>query len=330
MTRKSFSRSVKLTVASIMAVLFGFPGIAVANQAAISNTGPDSYNKIELENSDKCEVENNNDVNVKNLNFQNAHTGDAVVGSQWGAYAPEAWQAKGYSYEQWHAAVSAHMAEYEGKWGGLGGGGNTTGGDATSGDATNVNNTSTGVNIDNSGACAEFIMVDTNGDAKPDKKVVKKPGQVLGSTSSSLGMSGGGSDSSGSPSRSAGGSVLGASSTGAGGAFGVGGQGGAGGAFSPTTSGGAGGDGAGAGGGGAGGNQYSISNTGPDSLNKIYDTSNNNVNIENNNNVSVVNYSKQYASSGNATVSGNTTGGAAGSGGAANSSGTTSGTGINN
>jgi hypothetical protein len=307
-----------------MAVLFGFPGLAIADQASISNTGPDSYNKIAIENKEKCDVENNNNVGVMNINKQNAHTGNAVVGSNWGAYSPEAWQAKGYSYEQWHAAVSAHMAEYEGDWGGHGGG-NTVGGNATSGNATNVNNTSTNVSIDNSGACAEIIMVDTNGDGKPDTKVHKQTGQILGSTSSSLasgmaGMSGAGGS---------GGHVLGASS----GALGAGGQAGAaGGAFNPTTSGGAGGGAGGpsGGGGGAGSSQASISNTGPDSYNKIVESNKSYVNVENNNNVNVSNYSKQYASTGDATVSGNTTGGAASSGGAYNDNGTNTGAGINN
>jgi hypothetical protein len=304
-----------LAMALIMTGFFGFPGLAMAHQASISTTGPDSYNKIAFENSDKCKVENNNDVSVKNINFQTAQTGDAVVGSSWGAYAPEAWQARGASYEEWHAAVSAHMAEYQSKWG-KHGGGNTVGGNATSGNASNVNHTSTNVNIDNSGACAEFILIDTNGDGKPDKKVQKKPGHVLGSTSTTPGH--------GEAGAGAGGHALGAHFGGAGG---VGGQGGAGGAFSPTTSGSAGGP---SGGAGPSSSQFSISKTGPDSVNKISAENENKVNIENNNHVSVVNVSKQSASSGGASVAGNTSGGGAGSGGASNANNSQTGAGVHN
>src|SRR4030095_11188476 len=45
----------------------------------ISNTGPDSYNKILFADSSKVEVKNHNDVNVENHNAQSATSGDAKV-----------------------------------------------------------------------------------------------------------------------------------------------------------------------------------------------------------------------------------------------------------
>ncbi len=340
MTRKSFSRSVKVTTASFMAVLFGFPGIALADQASIRNTGPDSYNKIEFNDSRKCDVENNNNVNAVNKVHQHAETGDAVVGSSgWHRYDPTAWAAQGHSYEEWESAVSAYMAQNKGNWknnwGHHGGGGNTQGGNATSGDATNVSNNRTTVSIDNSDACGlDEYNRGGSGESKPDynkpgSKDTSKPGSVLGSNAYHKPGKGG-----------AGGNVLGGSSSsgdygesGMYGPSGNGGYGGAGGAFHPTTSGGAGGGyggGKGGSGSGAGGNNFSIHTTGPDSYNEINYESSSHTNVKNTNNVGVFNFTKQSASSGDATVSGNTKAGSAGSGGAHNSSGNNTGAGINN
>jgi hypothetical protein len=316
-----------LAMTLIMTGFFGFPGLVAAN-ASISNTGPDSYNKIEFNNENKCEVENNNDVDVTNKNYQNARTGDASVGgSGWQAYAPEVWQAEGHSYEEWQSAVNAYMADHASEWRDNWGhgGGNTTGGSATSGDATNVNNTKTNVSIDNGDACefaGQRICCDENGKpVKPGQKPTHdRNGHVLGDSEAAGG---------------AGGHVLGAG--GAGGAHGVGGQGGAGGAFNPTTSGGAGGGHGGHGGPGGHGadcdcpsDSAVISNTGPDSVNKISFQNQSNVSVNNTNNVNVSNYSKQSASSGDATVAGNTTAGSGGTGGATNGNGTNTGAGIHN
>ena len=62
----------------------------------------------------------------------------------------------------------------------------------------------------------------------------------------------------------------------------------------------------------------SISNTGPDSYNKVESSVHNDLTINNNNNISVSNSSTQTATSGDARVSGNTTGGDATSGNASN------------
>jgi hypothetical protein len=55
-------------------------GLAAAESGgSISNTGPDSTNKIINKNSDRLSVHNDNDVNVRNSNDQNATTGEAEV-----------------------------------------------------------------------------------------------------------------------------------------------------------------------------------------------------------------------------------------------------------
>jgi hypothetical protein len=66
-----------------------------------------------------------------------------------------------------------------------------------------------------------------------------------------------------------------------------------------------------------------MSNTGPNSTNRINVTSDNSVRITNNNNVSVSNTSTQHASSGDATVQNNTNGGSATTGDASNTNSTT-------
>src|SRR5690606_13543094 len=113
----------------------------------------------------------------------------------------------------------------------------------------------TNIDIDNSGACAEVVYIDTNGDGKPDKKVTKKPGQVLGSSSSKLPQGGvGGAGGSGG---AAGGKVLGMTSGGSGGSAGSS-------IHYPSTSGGAGGSGGNGDHNGGGGDNFVIDTTGPD------------------------------------------------------------------
>lgn len=70
--------------------------------------------------------------------------------------------------------------------------------------------------------------------------------------------------------------------------------------------------------GGSGSNSGTISNTGPDSYNKIKFDNKSSVKVTNNNLVGVVNVNEQKAKSGSARVSGNTTGGDATSGNASN------------
>lgn len=49
------------------------------DSAEISNTGPDSYNKVEFENEYKTDVENHNTLSFSNTNTQSASTGNATV-----------------------------------------------------------------------------------------------------------------------------------------------------------------------------------------------------------------------------------------------------------
>lgn len=328
MTRQSFSRSVKITTASLMAVLFGFPGIAMANQASIQNTGPDSYNKIESNYENKCRVENNNNVKAINHVTQNAQTGDATVGgSGWEAYSPEAWQENGHSYQEWESAVSSYMAQNKSQWKNNWGhsGGNTTGGDATSGNASNVSNNRTNISIDNSGACAnQYMHPGNNGNSAAQSTSSSKPthqsGNVLGESVNNNGSSSG--EGEGQVLGSGGGSYNNQSGV----LSGTGGNSGGGGSPYNTTTTSSGGSGGGSN--GAVGNNFQINNTGPDSYNKISYSQSNQINVNNSNNVFVKNHVTQNANSGNASVSGNTTGGAAGSGGAHNSSGSNNEVGI--
>ncbi len=50
-----------------------------SSSASISDTGPDSYNKVEIRDTTRIDVENRNDINVTNNNDQTARSGDAVV-----------------------------------------------------------------------------------------------------------------------------------------------------------------------------------------------------------------------------------------------------------
>jgi hypothetical protein len=72
------SKFAKITLASMVASL-ALSGAAMASTADISNTGPDSYNKIEVETSNHVDIDNHNNVTINNNNDQTAITGDAKV-----------------------------------------------------------------------------------------------------------------------------------------------------------------------------------------------------------------------------------------------------------
>src|ERR1043165_3927933 len=137
------TRSAIIGTAMLSGAVFGIAGLTSA-QATITNTGPDSRNTITIADRNTCTVTNKNDVDINNSNRQTARTGTASVsgntgGSDWGAWDPMAWQARGFSYAQWHSAFMSYMSSHEGtwssNWGHMGGGG----GSATSGDASNYN-----------------------------------------------------------------------------------------------------------------------------------------------------------------------------------------------
>lgn len=65
-----------VTTASILGTMaFGFTGSAFAADVTIHDTGADSTNKVEINDSSNVEISNKNDVNVVNLSFQEAKTG---------------------------------------------------------------------------------------------------------------------------------------------------------------------------------------------------------------------------------------------------------------
>lgn len=327
MTRLTMSRTVNIITASIMAVLFGLPGIALAKQASIKETGPDSYNKIEYKNKQVCDVENNNNVQAVNNVNQKASTGDAIVGeSGWNRYDPDVWAANGHSYAEWESAVNAYMAQnkssWKNNWGESShGGGNTIGGNAVSGNASNSSSNHTIINIDNSGACG-LNEGERGSNEQMPKPNESNPGNVLGSNTLNSPESRKGIEHNLLGETSARGgfgglesaSLYGPTASTSGGGVG---------ALFPSTSG-------GSSGGAGGGNNASIGLTGPDSYNKIVSKNQVNVKVNNNNNVNVTNVSSQNASSGSSIVSGNTKAGSAGSGNAQNTNGSSSGVGIGN
>jgi hypothetical protein len=166
-------------------------GVAGATTGSITNTGPDSYNKIKSTSYHSVHTTNNNNLGVSNVNTQSAYTGDAKV---------------------------IH---------------NTTGGSATSGDAMNANSTSVAATVNNAASAGSWAGA----------------GSMMG---------------------------------------------------------------------GGGSNSASITETGPDSTNKVEFKDVTKVHVTNNNNVTVSNTNTQSATSGDAKVIGNTTGGNATSGGASN------------
>lgn len=54
-------------------------GAGGSHTGSMTNTGPDSYNKIEFKDTSYVKVQNNNTVKVENNNWQTAKSGDAKV-----------------------------------------------------------------------------------------------------------------------------------------------------------------------------------------------------------------------------------------------------------
>lgn len=54
-------------------------GAAVNNSASITNTGPDSVNKVKYESNMNVDIKNDNNVMIENKSMQTAHSGDAEV-----------------------------------------------------------------------------------------------------------------------------------------------------------------------------------------------------------------------------------------------------------
>lgn len=73
--RLYYSAAAVLTAVALPASVMAMPN----SSGSIDTTGPDSYNKIELEDRTYKRVHNNNNVGVDNNNHQFAHSDDATV-----------------------------------------------------------------------------------------------------------------------------------------------------------------------------------------------------------------------------------------------------------
>lgn len=298
-TIKKLSAQIGSLLAALSITIFGFSGVgqAASYTAAISNTGPDSENSISFNDTSTCTVNNTNDITFENSVDQNATTGDANVGGDWGEWDPWLWASRGKSQAEWQQAFSSYMSEqsYVAAWEGGAGGGNTTAGDATTGNASNSNSVNVGIAIEN-GGCTDNPgspgTPETPGQAGSN-------GQVLGASTGSGGNSAGSGGLSGifgSLFGSGSGGVLGSSSI----------------PSTPGTPGNPSGP--------EGGNSCvaGISNTGPQSTNSI--ACNNQPTVQANNNTTTTTSvsTGQNAGSGAATTSGNGGAGSASSGDAGN------------
>jgi hypothetical protein len=344
MLKSTFYKSGTLIISAITFAFAGFAGQALAATGTITETGPDSHNSVKISSKNTCEVINNNNVNASNSTNQSANSGDVDVSgntnaggwnSGWNDWSPSAWASHGYTYDQWHAAFMSYMASNEGNmrsnWGHM------ASGSATSGNASNSNSTSMNISIKNGSpagsegsACGGSSdgdnegTIDTTG---PDSH----NGVVLGSSNTNKAKNNNGVNGANSTKQGAtSGDVKANGNTNAGGA----GSGAAGngngtgtavdvdnGHTTPTD------PGHGVSTPGATG---TISNTGPDSVNKVIFNSTNNTTVTNNNNVNTANWTNQSATSGDVKANNNTTVNGGGSGAANNGNGTNQGVALQN
>ena len=354
MFKKTIARSGTVLVSAVTFAFAGFAGQALAATGTISDTGPDSTNKIEFSNTAKCEITNHNNISTSNSTTQNAKSGDVDVsgntnagGAGWNAgwndWSPSAWQSKGYTYDQWHAAFMSYMASSEGNmrsnWGSISSGG------AMSGNASNNSNVHTNISISNGStgstsegsACGARALNGGNGGSGSIDQTGpgSHNGIVLGSTITNKTKNNNNVSASNRTGQNAvSGSSTGNGNTNAGaGATGGAGNGSNNGSNIGVNNGGSTPAGPAQGGNGCGcngGSDATISNTGPDSHNDISFKNTNTTTITNTNNVAVSTFNEQSATSGNVTASHNTTVGGGGSGDAGNNSGNNNGVGIQN
>lgn len=118
MGRTTWHRRISMFVAAATMAGFGLTGIASAQ--TITNTGPDSRNRIDTKITNDCRVRNTNNVSAHNRNKQDATSGDASVHGNtgavgWGSWAsldPAVAQAEGLSYDAWRNGVTDWMANH--------------------------------------------------------------------------------------------------------------------------------------------------------------------------------------------------------------------------
>jgi len=307
------------------AVIMGLAGLSsfASATSSISNTGPDSTNKIIFKNSSVCEVLNNNNLSLTNNTTQNATSGDVDVNhntnagfpSDWGNWDPAVWAAHGFTYDQWHAQFMAHMSAEAGNlrahWGSL-----SSGGGASSGDASNNSTVNNTVRINNGSACGGKSSTPGGGtidNTGPDSHNTIVLGNSTTKTHGNLTVVDGSSDTdqnaaSGNASANHNTNVGG---SGSGNAANNSSNNGSVGVNNPNPP-------AGGGGNGSGSQTASIENTGPDSTNKIIFKDSSETTVTNTNVINVATTNYQTATSGDVDVNHNTTAGGAASGDTAN------------
>jgi hypothetical protein len=294
--KKLIARGATLAVVAVTALCGTPAAFAQGSSSAtvmISNTGPNSNNTVAINNTNTCTVTNTNPVTINASSNQQASTGNVNVsgnttaGSSWGQWDPDAWAAQGYTYDQWYAALSAHLGEIQANWG------KQKPGTISSGNASNSNSVNASVAIANKG-CSP----DGTAPVNPDGPTPSNP-QVLGDATARGGSTGTGSGTAS--------NVLGISNPHATGGAGAGGS-------SPNTPGIPGAPVSPS----AGGCSASIGTTGPSSNNQIACNSTVTNNTTNNNMVTGTSSNSQGAGSGSVNESSNTTTGGGGSGDSSN------------
>lgn len=327
MKKKFMFRGVAIMVATISA-LFGFTGMAAAQTNSIQNTGAYSKNKITNSQTENCEVINKNNVSVQNNTNQSAKTGNVTaannttVGSGWGAWDPAAWQAQGYTYEQWQSAFNGYMQSVAANWGSL-----APSGAVSSGDASNSSHSAITMNIDNgdTGEACQNNQGGGKGGGSIDTTGAGSYNSIHNGNQNNTDISNMNSVRAGNNTNqhATSGSVYGTGNTSwLGGGSGKAGNGSASSSSTSIFNNGSSGGGSGGGGSTPSGGNSSISNTGASSKNSISNSTTTNYVSTTSNNVTTTNTVNQQSSSGNVNSNHNTSGGG-GSGGASNSSQTT-------
>lgn len=120
-----------------LSLVVGLSGFAGATAGTISNTGPDSYNKVKSESTHKVKVKNNNNLNVNNSNSQTAYTGDAKV--KHNTTGGDATTGDAMNTNSLSVSATVNNAASSSAWsaGSGGGGGNTGSINQTGPDSTN-------------------------------------------------------------------------------------------------------------------------------------------------------------------------------------------------
>jgi hypothetical protein len=338
MLKSTLGRVVAAGASAIMASV-GFTITAAAASASIDTTGPGSYNRISYDSDTACRVNNDNNINIRNNNPQNARTGNVSaryntsVGGGWSNWDPSAWQAQGYSYEQWYSQFMGYMSSQQSAWSSGWSGNSGHGGGLSSGNASNNSHNVFNVMAHNdNNSCNGHVGSHVGGGASisttgPGSRNVisadadhytrvnndnqvgiynnnpqhARTGSVNAYGNTSVGGHGGGSGSGDADNYSANHAVVHTSNSG--------GAGGSGSHTGHSSSGGHGGSGS-----------ASIHLTGPNSRNAISSDVNTRYTETNSNSVHISNSNAQTARSGNVSASHNTLVGALSSGNASNSS----------